>query len=154
MIDCEVLILGNPPWVTNAELGSLQSANLPKKSNFKNLNGLDAMTGKGNFDIGEYITLMLLRAFQNHIGQMAFLVKNAVIKNLVFDQKKSAFQIANLKQISIDAKKEFGASVEASLFNCQLNQAPDFQCHLETFVHDGKFLPSFGWVEGFFVSTV
>ena len=47
----KLLIIGNPPWVTNSKLGSLNSSNLPKKSNFKNQNGLDAMTGKGNFDI-------------------------------------------------------------------------------------------------------
>ena len=57
--DEKILIIGNPPWVTNAKLGSLNSSNLPQKSNFKNQKGLDAMTGKGNFDIAEYITLML-----------------------------------------------------------------------------------------------
>ena len=49
--NCDILILGNPPWVTNSELSSLNSNNLPKKTNFKELNGLDAITGKGNFDI-------------------------------------------------------------------------------------------------------
>jgi hypothetical protein len=153
LADTEVLILGNPPWITNAELGALLSTNLPKKSNFKNLNGLDAMTGKGNFDIGEYITLMLLRAFQNHVGQMAFLVKNAVIKNLVFDQRKTRFHIGNLRQFSIDAKKEFGASVEASLFNCKFKQIPDFKCHLTTFEPDAPVQSCFGWVGGQFVSN-
>ena len=35
----KLLIIGNPPWVTNSKLGSLNSSNLPKKSNFKNQNG-------------------------------------------------------------------------------------------------------------------
>ena len=61
----EILIIGNPPWVTNSKLGSLNSSNLPKKTNFKNHNGLDAMTGKGNFDIAEYITLMMIETFQH-----------------------------------------------------------------------------------------
>jgi type I restriction-modification system DNA methylase subunit len=39
-----VLVLGNPPWVTNSELGILNSKNLPKKTNIKSLNGLDAIT--------------------------------------------------------------------------------------------------------------
>ena len=30
-----ILIIGNPPWVTNAELTSLGSTNLPCKSNFQ-----------------------------------------------------------------------------------------------------------------------
>jgi hypothetical protein len=34
--DRSVLIIGNPPWVTNSESGCLNSSNLPNKSNFKN----------------------------------------------------------------------------------------------------------------------
>ena len=45
----EILVIGNPPWVTNSKLSSLNSTNLPIKSNFKNHSGLDAMTGKGKF---------------------------------------------------------------------------------------------------------
>src|SRR5690606_7779200 len=51
----ELLIIGNPPWVTNSKLGSINSTNLPQKSNFKKNRGLDALTGKSNFDITEYI---------------------------------------------------------------------------------------------------
>jgi type I restriction-modification system DNA methylase subunit len=54
-INEDVLVLGNPPWVTNATLSTLESNNLPTKSNFKQHTGLDALTGKGNFDIGESI---------------------------------------------------------------------------------------------------
>jgi type I restriction-modification system DNA methylase subunit len=54
-----LLIVGNPPWITNAELGSLGSDNIPIKSNFKGLSGFDAMTGRANFDIAEYILLKL-----------------------------------------------------------------------------------------------
>ena len=32
-----LLVVGNPPWVTNAELGSLESSNLPVKTNLKGL---------------------------------------------------------------------------------------------------------------------
>ena len=45
------LVLGNPPWVTNAELGLLKNSNLPIKSNFQGHKGLEALTGKANFDI-------------------------------------------------------------------------------------------------------
>jgi hypothetical protein len=44
------------------------------------------MTGKGNFDIEEYITQNLIRNSQNHQGNMAFLVKNIVLKNITFNQ--------------------------------------------------------------------
>ena len=56
-----ILVIGNPPWVTNSKLGGLNSANLPKKTNFKNHIGLDAITGKGNFDIAEFITITIDR---------------------------------------------------------------------------------------------
>ncbi|NLF42791.1 MAG: hypothetical protein GX587_08855, partial [Bacteroidales bacterium] len=107
----KLLILGNPPWVTNSKLGSLNSSNLPKKTNFKNQNGLDAMTGKGNFDIAEYITLMLLDAFQSHTGFLALLVKNSVVKNIVFDQKDKKYRVSEIERYCIDSKKEFNVSV-------------------------------------------
>ena len=68
----KILIIGNPPWVTNSKLSSLGSNNLPIKSNFKNHNGLDAITGKGNFDIGEYISIKLISVFSKLNGHFAF----------------------------------------------------------------------------------
>lgn len=124
----EILIIGNPPWVTNSKLGSLNSSNLPKKTNFKNHNGLDAMTGKGNFDIAEYITLMMIETFQHQNGNIALLVKNTVIKNIVFDQNNNNHKIAEIEKYSIDSKKEFNVSVEASLFYCKLNCDSEFDC--------------------------
>jgi len=149
----KLLIIGNPPWVTNSKLGSLNSSNLPKKSNFKNQNGLDAMTGKGNFDIAEYITLMLLDVFQTHNGHLALLVKNSVIKNIIFDQKDAKYKIGKIEKYCIDSKKEFNVSVEASLFYCQLNSTPSFQCNeLDFYSLEKK--SSFGWLNAKFVSNL
>lgn len=149
----KLLILGNPPWVTNSKLGSLNSSNLPKKTNFKNQNGLDAMTGKGNFDIAEYITLMLLDAFQSHTGFLALLVKNSVVKNIVFDQKDKKYRVSEIERYCIDSKKEFNVSVEASLFYCQLNSSPAFVCNEFDFYNSGKKV-SFGWLNSKFVSNL
>ena len=55
-----LLVVGNPPWVTNAALGVLESGNLPHKWNVKGARGLDARTGAANFDIAEAIWLKLL----------------------------------------------------------------------------------------------
>ena len=52
-----ILVIGNPPWVTNSAVGALGGSNLPVKSNFQRLNGLDAITGKSNFDISEWMLL-------------------------------------------------------------------------------------------------
>jgi len=149
----KLLIIGNPPWVTNSKLGSLNSSNLPKKSNFKNQNGLDAMTGKGNFDIAEYITLMLLDAFQTHNGYLALLVKNSVVKNIVFDQRDKKYRVSEIEKYCIDSKKEFNVSVEAALVYCQLNSTPSFECNEFDFYSLEKRL-SFGWLNSKFVSNL
>ena len=149
----KLLIIGNPPWVTNSKLGSLNSSNLPKKSNFKKQNGLDAMTGKGNFDIAEYITLMLLDAFQKHNGYLALLVKNSVVKNIVFDQKDKKYRVGEIEKYCIDSKKEFNVSVEAALLYCQLNSNPSIECNEFDFYSLEKRL-SFGWLNSKFVSNL
>jgi hypothetical protein len=147
------LIIENPPWVTNAELGSIDSKNLPTKSNFKNHGGFEALTGKGNFDIGEYITLLMLNSFQNHNGSLAFLVKNSVIKNIIQDQKRSRFRIADSEKLNIDAKKEFNAAVNASLFFTKLNQEPKFHCKESNFYTKEK-QTTFGWYKSRFVYSI
>ncbi len=150
----EILVIGNPPWVTNSKLSSLESSNLPSKSNFKNHSGLDAMTGKGNFDIGEYITLMMFDAFQNSKGYIAFLVKNSVIKNVVYDQQQRNYKISNLQKLTIDSKKEFNVSVEAALLFCKLNESPEFVCNEFNFYNHAKMVNQFGWVKDKFVSSI
>ena len=153
-INDKILILGNPPWVTNAQLTTLESDNLPRKSNFKNNTGLDAMTGKGNFDIGEYITQNLIRYFQNHQGSMAFLVKNIVIKNITFDQKRNNFLVRNLQKYHFDAKKEFNASVEASLFFCEFSTNAEQFCREINLDENKPFENTFGWINNKFVSIM
>ncbi|NET73851.1 MAG: SAM-dependent DNA methyltransferase [Sphaerospermopsis sp. SIO1G2] len=39
----QTLFIGNPPWVTNSALSKLQSKNLPQKSNFNGLKGIEAI---------------------------------------------------------------------------------------------------------------
>lgn len=150
----EILIIGNPPWVTNSKLGSLNSSNLPKKTNFKNHNGLDAMTGKGNFDIAEYITLMMIETFQHQKGNIALLVKNTVIKNIVFDQFVKKYAISDIEKHCIDSKKEFNVSVEAALFYCRLNSNPTFDCTEFDFYNNSIAKLKFGWFTDKFVSNL
>ena len=150
----QILIIGNPPWVTNSKLGSLSSSNLPKKNNFKNHNGLDAMTGKGNFDIAESITLKMIETFQYQKGNIALLVKNTVIKNIVFDQYLKKYSISEIEKYCIDSKKEFNVSVEASLFYCKLDSNPFFKCVEFDFYNNSKAKLNFGWLSDKFVSNI
>jgi hypothetical protein len=135
-------------------LGSLNSTNLPKKTNFKNHSGLDAMTGKGNFDIAEFITLTMIETFQNMKGNLLLLVKNSVIKNIVFDQNKNRYKISAIEKHCIDSKKEFNVSVEAALFYCKLNSLPTFECTEFDFYNNLKSQRKFGWLNDKFVSNI
>jgi len=154
-ISGSVLVLGNPPWITNSGLSLLNSDNLPKKSNLKRHNGLDAITGKGNFDIGESISLVMLKNFSSFDGGMAFLIKNSVIKNLVHDLHKFKFKISNIRTYKIDVKKYFNVSVGASLFTCKFNQL-NKHIFCEVYSSLNKRFPEtkFGWYKGKFVSDL
>ena len=68
-----VLVIGNPPWATNATLSKIDSSNIPKKRNFKGLKGLDAVTGASNFDICEYIILKLIESLSGTRATIAML---------------------------------------------------------------------------------
>lgn len=146
-------IIGNPPWVTNSELSSLASKNLPQKSNFKKHTGFDALTGKGNFDIGESISLLMLKYFSSHQGYFGFLVKNSVVKNLVYDQKKNLYPINELKKLAIDAKKEFNVSVDACFFVAKFNLQAGLTCS-DTDLYSLQEKQVFGWVNNKFVNSV
>ena len=148
-----ILVLGNPPWVTNSMLSTLGSDNLPRKSNFKNHAGFDAMTGKGNFDIGEYISLMLIKTLHKCQGNMAFLVKNAVIKNIIQDQKRNQYHISNIQKQTIDSQKEFNVSVDAALFLTEFGKNQEKIC-TELDFYSQKEVRKFGWVNDKFVANI
>ncbi len=148
-----VLLLGNPPWVTNSLLGSKDSVNIPAKSNFKNVRGLEAMTGRGNFDLGESVVLSLLNAFAASEGHFAMLLKNTVVKNVVELQERDRRQISDLRQIKIDSLKEFGAAVDAGLFYARLGGPSESQCRI---ADSFEATPSrrFGWCGEKFVADI
>jgi hypothetical protein len=147
----ELLVIGNPPWVTNSTLSALNSKNLPTKSNFKKAKGIDAITGKGNFDIGEFISLKMLDLFSKENGNFAFLIKNSVIKNIVFEQRKNKYPIADIEKHTINTKKEFDAAVDASLFVCKFNSTPEFTAKEFDF-YTSKPRVILGWVNNKFAS--
>lgn len=110
-----VLAIGNPPWVTSSNQGGLEAKNLPAKSNAEfGLTGLDAMTGKANFDIAEAILLKLLEALADFQDvRLAFLVKRSVAMKLARRLLGSASELSFSR---IDATAHFGVAVDAGLF--------------------------------------
>ena len=155
----ELLILGNPPWVTNAKLGVLNSSNLPKKSNFKQMKGLESMTGKSNFDLAEYIIVDLLQKFsaQGVAGNLAMLCKNSVVRNILKSnhKEKLGLRLEKMTALGINAKKEFGISAAASLFICRFGVIADEFCKV-TALDSPKSspFPKFGWIDDKFVANI
>jgi hypothetical protein len=150
-----ILVIGNPPWVTNAELGTLNSRNLPAKRNLKALRGIDAITGKSNFDLGEYVLLRTLDLFSGQRGTLAILCKNSVIKNLIELLPQTKYQVANIRALEIDASREFGAAVSASLLVMNLGTpSTHFTCSVATLDQPSNVTRSFGWISNRFVSCI
>jgi hypothetical protein len=110
-----ILVIGNPPWVTNAALGALRSDNLPRKHNFPKLRGLDAVTGKSNFDISEAMLLGNLDWLAAKAGALAVLCKLAVARKVLACAWRRGIPIAAARVYRIDALAHFGAAVEACL---------------------------------------
>src|SRR4030095_7712019 len=98
-----ILVIGNPPWVTNSRLGLLGSTNLPQKSNFQKHSGLLAITGKSNFDISEWMLLKMLDWLNGKYGTLAMLCKNSVARKVLAHAWKNGYQISESRKYLIDA---------------------------------------------------
>jgi hypothetical protein len=110
-----ILVIGNPPWVTNSVLGELGSNNLPKKTNFQRHNGFAAKTGKANFDISEWILIRLTEALHRRAGCVAMLCKTSTARKTLRHAWVNRLGIGRCSLHLIDAQKHFGASVDACL---------------------------------------
>lgn len=109
------LVIGNPPWVTNADVGRLNGSNLPEKSNFGGRAGLAAMTGKSNFDISENMLLKALGWIGPESGRMAMLCKTSVARKVLKRAWRDGAAVSQCSVAGIDAMGHFGAAVDACL---------------------------------------
>ncbi|MBI2946910.1 MAG: hypothetical protein HYY23_04635 [Verrucomicrobia bacterium] len=110
-----ILLLGNPPWVTNAAVARLNGSNLPIKENFLGFRGIEARTGKSNFDISEWMLIRLLCALRGKPATLAMLCKTATARKLLRYAWQNDGRIAGASLYRIDVKKHFNASVDACL---------------------------------------
>lgn len=118
LLDClpePLLVLGNPPWVTNSALSSLDSANLPEKSNFQKRRGIDAITGKSNFDISEWMLLQMLDWIDGKQAAMAMLCKTSVARKVLTHAWKRGNPAIQAEIYRIDAAANFGVAVDSCL---------------------------------------
>lgn len=123
-----LLVLGNPPWVTSDALGRTGASNHPPKRNFKKLRGLDARTGRGNFDVSEWMILRLLEALaargpQRGAASLSMLCKSAVARRVVEHVARERWNVGPGSFFGVDAAEHFGVAVDAVLFTCVIAAA-------------------------------
>jgi hypothetical protein len=150
-----LLVLGNPPWVTSAALGALASGNVPQKSNFQRHAGLDAITGKSNFDISEWMLIRLLEALHGRCGTLAMLCKTAVARKLLLHAWNHDLSLSAATLYGIDATRHFNANVAACLLVCDF-QPGSRQQRAGVFPELAALQPSseLGWRGGRVVAQV
>jgi hypothetical protein len=120
-----LLVLGNPPWVTNSELSCLGSANVPRKTNLRKLSGIAAITGESNFDLGEALWIKLLTELEHEKPTIALLCKTAVARNVLRFAAEQRISLARAEIRGIEARKWFSAAVDACLFVVQMGPGQD-----------------------------
>lgn len=116
-----ILIVGNPPWVTSADIGRLKGSNLPEKSNFQKYTGFEAVTGKANFDISEWMLIQNLKWISEHSGCLAMLCKTSVARKILRHAWKDGVETTGSRMVQIDAMKHFSAAVDACFFSLKTN---------------------------------
>ena len=111
-----ILFRGNPPWITSSKSSAIGANNLPKKSNVNKLSGIEAITGKSNFDISEYILKSLIEVFHQMHTVFAFLCKTIVARNILKWIWENNLEYKEAKIYPIDTKRYFNACCDASFF--------------------------------------
>lgn len=145
-----LLVIGNPPWVNSSTLSVLESNNIPKKTNYKGLKGLDAITGASNFDICETIILKLINAFRNSNSFVAMLCKTSVARNIFVELKRQSIEFSEFEIFEFDATKVFGVNVSACLLFVNLAArgfSPDY-CRVFSFEDINTEKRIFGYRNG------
>lgn len=149
-----ILVLGNFPWVTNAQQGVIGSQNLPTKANDSQLHGLSALTGKSNFDISEWMLRQTAVALHQRPSYLAMLCKQSVARKFFAYLETQQLYLKQGRVYPIDAQKEFGASVSACLLLCEFDGVShhyDYEVY-EDF--EGKKFQQVGRREGLMVQNL
>src|SRR5437773_1338778 len=101
----------------------MNGSNLPTKENFQGFRGIEARTGKSNFDISEWMLIRLVKALRGRSATIAMLCKTGTARKLLRFAWQNDGRIASASLYRIDAKKHFGATVDACLLVATTGQA-------------------------------
>jgi len=149
------LVVGNPPWVTNSQLGILNSNNLPEKANSQHLSGIDALTGKSNFDISEWMLSRLLESLANRQATLAMLVKTVVARKVLSRIWRSNIPVKRSAIYQIDAYHSFQASVDACLLVCEMSESTgNHDCALHESLDSRRRSQTIGFRDGRLISDI
>ncbi len=148
-----LLIIGNPPWVTNSDLGLFGSSNLPEKSNFLGLRGMDARTGKSNFDIAEWMLIRLIESLPKD-GALAMLCKTMTARKVLRHLWKTDGGREGSRLFHINAKAEFDVAVDACLFFITGKRSVECNAIIFSDLTTRSDTKSFGFLDGDLVSDI
>ncbi len=76
---------------------------------------MDAITGKANFDISEWMLIRLLEAMNGRSGALAMLCKSSVARKTLFHAWKNNIALERSAIYKIEANLHFNAAVDAAL---------------------------------------
>lgn len=144
-IDKKILIIGNPPWITNSELGKISSKNLPEKKNLKKQKGLEAVLGNSNFDISETIILNLLEKFKKNKTVLAMLCKRSTAINIFKELYRRKYKCKKIRMVNFNSRKVFGISTAACLFIVDATEKKDVQKEMRVFNFKNSYVDCIGF---------
>ncbi len=145
-----ILVIGNPPWVTNADLARSGSDNLPRKTNLWNLSGLDSITGKSNFDISEWMLIHILKQIEGRDAVLAMLCKTGVARKVLLYAWERGIQVEEPSIYLFDAREIFGVSVDACLLICKTTRQQS--CKVYSSLSDEVHETTLGFRDGRLIS--
>jgi hypothetical protein len=140
------LFVGNPPWVTNSGLSVIDGTNLPVKENIKDFRGIEAITGKSNFDISESIILKLINQFRESKIFIAFLCKNVVARNILKWCWDNGIQYRYAEIYPINSKQYFNAAVDACFFLMDMTERKNVrECGVYDSIENRRLVSTLGY---------
>lgn len=150
-----ILMIGNPPWVTNSAMSAIGGGNVPRKSNAEGFRGLDAVTGKSNFDISEWMISRFLESLSGRSAALAMLCKTTAARKALKKAWRKELEIAAASMHGIDAARHFGASVDACLLLCILKPgSASRECRVHRSLRRDSSRISFGIRDGRLMSDL
>jgi hypothetical protein len=143
-----LLVIGNPPWINSARMTNVGGDNRPPRSNSDRLSGLDAMTGKSNFDISEWMLRRLVESLDGRHAALAMLCKTSTARKVLLRLWKKGRR-PNADLFRIDARRYFQAAVDACLLVCRFGRRPqEASCREYDTVEAGTPSSMIGFQEG------